>query len=219
MDEQRIRQRGVALAVGIIAILILLTACGTTSGVATIDGGDGATPTPSPSAGPEDPEEAMYAFAECMRDQGIDMPDPVIRRFDAGSGADSGGGVISDEAGPGEGGGPPFDPNSDEFIAAQEECGHLLEGLGALEAGEAPELSPEQEEAFLAFTECMREHGIDMPDFGSGGAIRIGPGSGDAEGPSFDPRSEEFQAAREQCDEHLEDIEGLDGPRVEVNRP
>jgi hypothetical protein len=218
MDEHRVRQRGVALAVGIIAILILLTACGTTSGVATIDGADGATPTPSPSAGPEDPEEALFAFAECMREQGIDMPDPVIRRFEAGSGADEGG-ITTDEAGPGEGGGPQFDPSSDEFIAAEEECGHLLDSLGAVEPGDEPQLTPEQEEAFLAFTECMREHGIDMPDFGSGGAIRIGPGSGADEGPSFDPRSGEFQAAREECDEHLEGVEGLDEPRVEVNRP
>lgn len=219
MNEQRSRQRGVAPAAGIIAILVLLTACGTISGVATIDGADGATPTPSPSAGPEDPEEAMYAFAECMREQGIDMPDPVIRRFEAGSGADEGGGVTTDEAGPGDGGGPQFDPTSDEFIAAEEECGHLLEALGAVEPADQPELTPEQEEAFLAFTECMREHGIDMPDFGSGGVVRIGSGSGDDGGPSFDPRSEEFQAAREECEEHLEGVEGMDGPRVEVNRP
>ncbi len=218
MNEQRSWTRDGALSVGIVAILILLTACGTISGVATIDGADGATPTPSPSAGPEDPEEAMYAFAECMREQGIDMPDPVIRRVEAGSGADEEG-VITDEAEPGEGGGPPFDPNSDEFIAAEEECGHLLESLGALEPADGPELTPEQEEAFLAFNECMREHGIDMPDFGRGGVVRIGPGSGDEEGPSFDPRSEEFQAAREECDEHLEGVEGLDEPRLEVNRP
>ena len=160
----------------------------------------------------------MYAFTECMREQGIDMPDPVIRRIEAGSGGDEGG-VITDEAGPDGGGGPPFDPTSDEFIAAEEECGHLLESLGALEPAQQPELTPEQEEAFLAFNECMREHGIDMPDFGRGGVVRIGPGSGDDEGPSFDPRSEEFQAAREACDEHLEGVEGLGAPRLEVNRP
>jgi hypothetical protein len=215
--EQRLQLLQVGLAVGIVAILILLTACGAASGVATIDGADGATPTPSPSAGPEDPEEALFAFAECMREQGIDMPDPVIRRFEAGSGADEGPDVTTDEAGPAEE--PNFDPSSDEFQAAEAECGHLLEGLGALEPGEREELSPEPEEALLAFTECMREHGIDMPDFGSGGAIRIGPGENGEGGPSFDPRSEEFQAAREECDEHLEGVEGLDGPRVEVNRP
>jgi len=26
---------------------------------------------------PKDPEEAMLAFTECMRDQGVDMPDPA----------------------------------------------------------------------------------------------------------------------------------------------
>jgi hypothetical protein len=211
MNEQRRQQRQVALAVGIMAILVLLTACSSTSGVATIDGADGATPTPSASAGSEDPEEAMFAFAECMREQGIDMPDPVIRRFEGGGGDE--GGVTSEEADPGDG--PAFDPNSDEFLAAQEECEHHLEGLEALEPGEQQELTPEQEEAFLAFSECMREHGIDMPDMGAGGAVRIGPGE---DGPNFDPFSDEFQAAREECDHHLEGVEGL-GPRTDVSGP
>jgi hypothetical protein len=215
MNEQRRQQRGVALAVGIVAILVLLTACTSTSGVATIDGADGTTPTPSASAGSEDPEEAMFAFAECMREQGIDMPDPVIRRFEAGGG-EGDDGVVTDEADPGDDGGPNFDPNSDEFLAAQEECEHHLEGLDALEPGEQQELTPEQEEAFLAFTECMREHGIDMPDMGTGGAIRIGPGE---EGPSFDPFSDEFQAAREACNHHLEGVEGLDRPGTDVSGP
>ena len=211
MNEQRRGQRPAALAVGLLSILILLTACGSGPEVATIDGVDGATPTPSASAASEDPEEAMFAFAECMREHGIDMPDPTILRSDAGDGA-GGGGIITDEAGPGDG--PQIDPNSDEFQAAQEACEHHLEGLGAIEPGDGPELTPEQEEAFLAFTECMREHGIDMPDFGTGGAVRIGP---DEAGPNFDPFSDEFQAAREECDELLEGVEGLDGPGFNVS--
>ena len=215
MNEQQLQSRQVGLAVGIVAILILLTACGAASGVATIDGTDGSSPTPSASPGSEDPEEALFAFAECMREQGIDMPDPTIRRFEGG---DGGGGIVTDEAeGPQQG--PGFDPNSDGFQAAQEECDHLLEGLAAIEPGEAPELSPEEEEAFLAFTECMREQGIDMPDFGPGGAVRIGPGVDGEDGPSFDPRSEEFQAARGECETHLEGVEGLRGPSVEVQTP
>ena len=191
-----------ALAVpGLLAVL-LLSACGAAPGVATIDGADDATPSPSPSAGSDDPEQAMYAFADCMREEGIDMPDPVIRRSDSSSG---GGGFNSsvDEAGPGED--PTFDPNSEEFQAAQEACQHHLEGLEAMGPGDAPELTPEEEEAFLAFTECMREQGIDMPDPGMGGAIRINPGSG--EDPGFDPRSEEFQAAEEACRSHLDGLE------------
>jgi hypothetical protein len=186
---------------GLLALL-LLSACGAAPGVATIDGADDATPSPSASAGSDDPEEAMFAFADCMREEGIDMPDPVIRWVD-GSGGGGGFNSSVDEAGPGEG--PAFDPNSEEFQEAQETCQHHLEGLGAMEPGDGPQLTPEEEEAFLAFTECMREHGIDMPDPGTGGAIRINPGSGDDAG--FDPRSEEFQAAQEECRSHLEGIE------------
>jgi hypothetical protein len=181
--------------------LVLLAACSSTSGVATIDGGDVATPTPSASAGSDDPEEAMFAFAECMREQGIDMPDPVIRRFEASG--DSGGGIVNGGRDEAPGGGPAFDPNSEEFQAAEEICGEHLEGLEGLEPGDAPELTPEQEEALIAFTECMREHGIDMPDPGAG-AIRIGPGSDT----DFDPNSEEFRAAQEECRSHLDGVRG-----------
>ena len=187
---------------GLLALL-LLSACGAAPGVATIDGADDATPSPSASAGSDDPEDAMYAFADCMREEGIDMPDPVIRRSDSSSGGGGFNGAV-DEVGPGEG--PTFDPNSEEFQAAEEACQHHLEGLEAMEPGDAPELTPEEEEAFLAFTECMREEGIDMPDPRTGGAIRIGPGSG--EEPGFDPSSEEFQAAEEACRSHLDGLEG-----------
>jgi len=198
------------LAVPGLLALLLLSACGAAPGVATIDGADDATPSPSASAGSGDPEQAMLAFADCMREEGIDMPDPVISRNDSSS---SSGGFNSsvDEAGPGDG--PTFDPNSEEFQAAQEACQHFLEDLEAMDPDDAPPLSPEEEEAFLAFTECMRENGIDMPDPGSGGAIRIGPGPGaDSEtDPPFDPRSEEFQAAEEACRSHLDGLERV-GP-------
>jgi hypothetical protein len=64
-----------------------------------------------------DPAErdAMVAFARCMREHGIDMPDPtgdglVVRRDK-------------------DGGGP--DPDSEEFKAAEQACDHLLGNLRA----------------------------------------------------------------------------------------
>lgn len=193
-----------------LGLMLLLMACSATQGVATIDGGDDASATPSASPGSDDPEEALLAFGDCMREHGIDMPDAIVRRVDGSGGS---GGVAQqfndDEGAPA---GPAIDPTSDEFQAAEAECRHHLDSLGALDAGEGPELTPEQEEAFLAFTECMREHGIDMPDFGTGGAVRIGPGS-EAQ---FDPRSEEFQAANEAC---RENIDGLPGGPILESRP
>ena len=191
-----------------LSLLLLLVACTASPGVATIDGADDASATPSASPGSEDPEEAMLAFSDCMREHGIDMPDAIVFRVDGSGGAGSVREEVRDEAAPAD---PGFDPSSEEFQAAEAECRHHLESLGALEPGDGPELTPEQEEAFLAFTECMREHGIDMPDFGTGGAVRIGPGS-EAQ---FDPRGEEFQAANEACREHLDGMPG-GGPILEA---
>jgi hypothetical protein len=62
-----------------------------------------------------DPAErdAMVAFAKCMREHGIDMPDPT------GNGLT----VRRDK----DGGGP--DPDSKEFKAAEQACDHLLGNL------------------------------------------------------------------------------------------
>jgi hypothetical protein len=107
----RTRPRRAALVVPWLLLLMTLSACSAASGVATIDDADDPSASPSSSAAAEDPEEAMFAFAECMREQGIDMPDPVIRRFDA-SGAD-GGPVVNENSAPGDG--PAFDPLSEEY--------------------------------------------------------------------------------------------------------
>jgi hypothetical protein len=54
----------------------------------------------------------------------------------------------------------------------------------------------------LEFAQCMREHGIDMPDPQQGGGIRIQRNSDgnvtNGEG-VIDPESPEFQAAEEAC--------------------
>jgi hypothetical protein len=66
-----------------------------------------------------DPELAdqLLEFAQCMRDEGIDFPDPQF----------SGGGVTVQIGGPdGDG----IDPSSEAFQAAQEACGELLPGGG-----------------------------------------------------------------------------------------
>jgi hypothetical protein len=62
-----------------------------------------------------DPAErdAMVAFAKCMREHGIDMPDPT-----------DGGLVVRRDK---DGGGP--DPDSEEFKAAEQACDHFLGNL------------------------------------------------------------------------------------------
>ncbi|HEX5828262.1 MAG TPA: hypothetical protein VFY23_12115 [Candidatus Limnocylindrales bacterium] len=54
--------------------------------------------------------EQMLGFAKCMRDQGIDYPDPQF----------NGGGIVLDAGA--------FDPSSESFQRAQEACGSSLPG-------------------------------------------------------------------------------------------
>jgi len=174
------------------AALLALAACSNGSdgdGVASLGGGQaagGASPSPSVSD-----EEAAQAFAECMRENGIeDFPDPQV---------DEDGGGIVFEAGSAEGG-PPQPEDRERLDAAMQACEDLLpEGSGpdSISSEEQAAL----QDAFLEYAQCMRDHGIDMPDpdFSDGG-VNIG-GGGDV-----DPNSEAFQEADEACKHFLGDI-------------
>jgi hypothetical protein len=130
--------------------------------------------------------EAMLAFAKCMREQGIDMPDP---QFD--------GGRVTQR-------GPEERVSPEKMEKAEGACRKYMEDV------EPPETSPEQQqemkERALAHAQCMREHGLENfpdPTFDEdGGAqIRIGPGSG------LDPEDPDFQAAEKACRDELPDLE------------
>jgi hypothetical protein len=132
-----------------------------------------------------DPQQAALDFAQCMREHGIDMPDPQA----------DGGGFVTIGPGPGGGaGGGPTDapPGLEQADAA---CRHFLED--AIPEGSA-KIDPADQDRALKFAQCMREHGVDMPDpdFSRGG-IRVqigGPGSG-----GVDPDSQTFKDAQEAC--------------------
>ena len=183
-----------------LAAVALLAACtGASAGpsVASLDDpAASADPSASPSA-PADPQEAFLAFAECMREHGIDMPDPQV--------SDDGGGKFS----VGFSGGGPGDGDNEKFQEANEACRPLLEN--AIGEGGRPEISPEDEEAMLEFAQCMREHGIDMPDPGETGMVFQ---FGGPEGESFD--RDAFEAAQEACQDLLPGRLGEDGPGFRV---
>jgi hypothetical protein len=148
-----------------------------------------------------DPDEAMLAFAKCMREHGIDMPDPETDG--------NGRGRVTFNGKPGD---------ETKMDAAQKACQKYMAaaGPGALD----PEDRQKLQDAMLAFARCMRAKGIDMPDpqTGNGGGIimRAGPGS---RPPEDDPG---FDAAEKECREkHLAQTEkdlGIDGPRRSTNR-
>jgi hypothetical protein len=189
------------MRLALIAVVVsAATACGggvDATGIASLqepadDPGTGVTTTTI------DSDEAMIEFAACMRGQGIDMPDPVAGSAD--------GGLVLEftvEAGEGE---LPDLAQTEDLDRAFEECSHLLDGV--VQQFDLPEVY-EVEDTLLAFAECMREHGVDMPDpefDGAGGVMEIGP--------DVDPSDPEFQDAQEAC----MPIFGGGGP-VEVGPP
>jgi hypothetical protein len=136
-----------------------------------------------------DPDEAALDYVECMRDHGIDMPDPQ-----------PGGGILvqqsADDEGDDEvGAAPVFDDEG--FAAADAECQKFMEAaFGAMEID--PEREAEMQENMLEYAQCMRDHGIDMPDpqFDGDGRVAIQIGDPDG-GQRMD--QEEFEAANEAC--------------------
>jgi hypothetical protein len=155
----------------VLAVLVLAGCGGGGDGskVASVNGESSARESTSKS-GETDPRQALLAFAQCMREHGVDMPDPQV----------NGQGYALIE--PGEN----VDPAKQQ--AADAACRHLMadavqNGPGKLDPAEEAKSRDQQ----LAFTKCMREHGIDMPDpqFGDNGEMTISLGGADADDPKF----------------------------------
>ncbi|MDJ0663179.1 MAG: hypothetical protein QNJ75_01385 [Acidimicrobiia bacterium] len=130
-----------------------------------------------------DSEQAMLDFAQCLRDQGVEVGDPTMS-------ADG-----SMQMPPIEFvGSPDEDPEAAmaEMDAIFAECESHLEGI-ALTAAD-PGAGVAFEDALLEYAACMRDQGIDMPDpdlSGGGGVIDLGlSGPGD---------QEEWEAAHKEC--------------------
>jgi len=179
-------------------LMTALAACsgsGSPSGVATLkspgtgnDGNAAASAAPSASL---DPEAAQLAFAKCMRDNGVDMPDPVV-------GAGGGGAAIAV-------GGDGIDPT--KMQKAFEACQTFL-GAGQINGG--AQIDPAMQDKMVAFAKCMRENGVDMPDpviggAGSGTVTVIGGGTTSGSIGAINPADPTFQKASEACQSILGD--------------
>jgi hypothetical protein len=130
-------------------------------------------------------QDAMLAYAKCMRSHGIDLPDPTF---------DDEGHVKIQGRGPrvGTDGRP-----TDEFEAADEACRHLIEDVMP-EIQLSPEERAEMEDRMLAMAECMRSKGHDMPDpqFDDKGGFAVG-------GPELDPDDPDVQEDLDACAEKV----------------
>jgi hypothetical protein len=200
--SKRRRARRVLLPAALTVLLALgLAACGgddePTDAVASLgdteqasdDSGDG-TDRGDDEVTEEDRQQAALDFARCMREHGVDMPDPT---FDGEGGT----GMII------QGGATGGGPDQETMEAAQEACGSIMEdvlGEGARDMD--PEQVEEMQQRALDFAKCMREHGIDMPDpvFEGGGRVTQGFTLGDS-----DPAA--FEAAQSECAEEV----GMEG--------
>ncbi|MFG1997657.1 hypothetical protein ACGFNU_00750 [Spirillospora sp. NPDC048911] len=149
-------------------------------------GGNGGTANAQPSSKKTDQLSAMRAFAKCMRDNGIDMPDPQT---------DGSGGikveVRAEKAGKGDG--------PEKMKAAEAKCRHLQPN-----GGKPPKLSREEVAKMRAFAKCMREHGIEMPDPDDSGMIQHKVESKGGRAPQKEsigenPESQKFKAADKAC--------------------
>ncbi|MEO1063038.1 MAG: hypothetical protein AAFZ07_16625 [Actinomycetota bacterium] len=151
--------RLIAALVGAISVALLLVACGggdesASGGVASLDDvtTEGAeVETDDAPATELAADEAALEFSQCMRDEGLDLPDIGL---DADGNPDVRAAFI--ESG--------IEPGSDEFTAAMETCGELLDGagFGGGRAGLAED--PAVQDAFVAFSECLRDEGLDVGD-------------------------------------------------------
>lgn len=209
------------LVVLIAALALLATACGgaddaSTGGVASLsdlvedDGstelaagadaagiaGSGSSTDESASEESSDEpvteEDQVLAFAQCLRDEGLDANDPTINAdgsIDLRSVFPAPGGQ-ADAAGQG---GPPAG-----FREAFDECGGLIEGLR--QARREGVDQTEQRDTLLEFAQCVRDNGFDMadPDFSGNG----GNGGGGVFG-DIDRTDPDFVAAQEVCQDIL----------------
>lgn len=158
---------------------ILFAAAAVVAAVVAGCGGEKETPA-EPAA--DKNRQAMLDYARCMRENGVDMPDPT---FDGGR-------VTMKVGGPGQ------KIDASKMDAAQKACAKHQEAI------EPPEMSDEQQgefkEAALAHSRCMRENGVkNFPDptFDSSGGTRMRLTE------DLDPQSATFQKAQKACEKTM----------------
>jgi hypothetical protein len=180
-------------------LLIMLSlfagACGGSDepaeGVPSLEG-QGPASVSSTTSARLDADLALLEFSQCMRDEGIPLPD---------IGIDAAGAPILDPALL-----DTIDVQSDEFADAFEKCQPILAQSEAFSLDLDPALQALIEDQLVEFSQCMRDNGIeDFPD----------PSSLDS-GPVY-PLSvlsrfsePDFEAAVEVCQRNLA-FPGLDG--------
>src|SRR5262245_3487028 len=146
------RRSSTLLCVPVLALVLgVAAACGSgqsSPDIATAGNGAAANPTPSLSH-----DQMVLNFVKCMREQGIDMPDPQPGPK---------GLAIPEVSGP--------DKDDPGFVAAMEKGAVALKACEAhAPSGYYGDGQPTREglETGLKFAKCMRDRGFDVPDPGA----------------------------------------------------
>jgi hypothetical protein len=181
---------------------LILAAVAATLALGACGGSDDGGGSPSAASREDKAFEGALKFSKCMRDHGVDFPDPQR--------VGSGGIKLT---------GRNINPNDPKVKAAQQACQKYMQ-IGGGETID-PARRAKLQEAALNFARCMRQHGVDMPDpqlSGKGGlTFQAGPRSGGTGGPSssgkgnglgVNPDSPKFKAADKACNHFLGDREG-----------
>lgn len=123
----------------LVALLFAAAACGS----------DGADEAPD-----SETQQLLLKYAQCMRDNGVSMPDPV--EGEAGSLYEG------------------VDQSSTAFQSADAVCGPILQGVVDERDSQSDEDQAQQQEEMLALAKCLRDNGIDVPDPVPGAAKPFG---------------------------------------------
>ncbi|GAB3460491.1 hypothetical protein [Actinophytocola sediminis] len=120
-------------------LLVAMTGCGSAepvddSGkVASAGGTESESGSPTPKAG----DDAGLQYTKCMRENGVDLPDPEPGKSP----------VVVD--------GPPDSKEHRALTACKQ---YLPDG------GEPAQITPEELDQLRAYAKCMRDKGVEMPD-------------------------------------------------------
>lgn len=189
---------GRMVSVAAVAGLLALGGCGgggSGPSVASLSGKSSAAKATKATREPskQETEDAFRKFAQCMREHGVDMADP--------SGGQGGFNVTIGNAN------APQDKA--KLDAAQKACQHFID---AVVPGRARDMDPAQaakaRDRALKFAQCMRQHGIDMPDpqFESSGRV--------TQKVSGNPNDPKFEQAQTACAKDMPG--GGKGPKVQT---
>jgi hypothetical protein len=133
------------------ATFALVTACGAGPAGNTVASlsSPSATPSGQQASDGRSDEDKIRDFTKCMKDHGVDIPEPTEAPKGGSTNGSGGAGIIVQGNG----------PDKEKIDKANDACRPLLPN-----GGQPPKLDAKQLDDMRKMAQCMREHGVNMPD-------------------------------------------------------